>query len=174
MLIAKSRLQAKRSEIDQNSSIYHPYKRESIVTRIRAEDPLAYLLKWLLPGKRLNDEIINRILVSFPWNHSVQVLHSFFLSCVEQEGIGSRLCQLSLQQTNESDSGVYLLYNAYCISHGIDPRAGSLTADQWRPKWATEIILPESDDLAGAAILSGMQNAGRPGGPVKIAISFIS
>src|SRR5256885_2961781 len=58
---------------------YRSSQRESIVTRIRAGDPLASFLKRLLLGEWLNDEVINHVLVSFPWSRDVRVLSTFFL-----------------------------------------------------------------------------------------------
>jgi hypothetical protein len=45
---------------------YRPSEWESVTTRIGAGDSLAPYLLRLLPGRWLNDEDINRILISFP------------------------------------------------------------------------------------------------------------
>lgn len=203
---------------------YRPSEWELIRTRIEAGDLLAPLLERLLPGEWLNNEVINRILPSFPWTPDVRVLNTFFLDenwtpqpdrlsreleasttqlivpvcrlehwtllhvflksreinhydslslanehgvrCrlmaqavdqalnaaergewkfranVEQGHVGSGLCQFSLQQSNTSDCGALVLYNAFCLSRGINPRAYSFNPDEWRLKLAKKMMQP--------------------------------
>jgi hypothetical protein len=80
---------------------------------------------------------------------------------------------VSLQQSNESDCGAFVLYNAFCLSHGINPRAYSFNPDEWQLKWAKEMMQPGRDVAFGASILSGMQNTATLGEPAKSDLSVL-
>src|SRR5437764_6583858 len=77
---------------------YRPSEWESIRTRIKAGDSLAPFLRRLLPGAWLNDEIINRILPSFPWGPDVRVLNTFILNLAQQPDRLSREWQAPTTQ----------------------------------------------------------------------------
>lgn len=45
---------------------------------------------------------------------------------------------LSQQQTNGKDCGMYLPFNAYCLSRSLNPCQKSAMPDEWRLRWAQQ------------------------------------
>ena len=56
-----------------------------------------------------------------------------------------------------SDCGVFVLYNGFCLSQGIDPRAYSFNPNEWRLKWAKEMIELEDDEEGDSGDSSKMR-----------------
>ncbi|KAL9127460.1 MAG: hypothetical protein Q9175_007728, partial [Cornicularia normoerica] len=73
---------------------------------------------------------------------------------------------LSPQQINMIDCGVFLLYNAYCLSHRLDPWQDTVIPHDWRLRWARELVQQglshaTEEDVRKAETLSSMEKVER-------------
>lgn len=80
---------------------------------------------------------------------------------------------LSPQQTNMIDCGVFLLYNAYCLSRRLDPWQDTVIPHDWRLRWARELVQqglshPTEEDMRKAETLSSMEKVERQVNPLSV------
>ncbi len=73
---------------------------------------------------------------------------------------------LSQQQTNGMDCGVYLLFNAYYLSRGLNPCQERAMPDEWRLRWAQQ-LLQEADDVPSRAETPNMESVNRESPPLR-------